>query len=236
MIWPTPIDLSIYKNFNHTPKKFNIVSIGNLKKFKSYNLYMINVVEELINLGYNVKYDIYGEGPLKHEMLKIINFKDLENNIQIHGQINYNDIDEVLKSCFVFIGMGTSIIEAAGRGIPSIVAVESIDKPYTYGFFYKLPYYNLGELLETKPSLSIIELLFDLFNMSDDEYLEEGKKNKEYVKNYSIEKLMPEFEKIVINSSDNSDTKIIMFIKYYLMSIVNLFTRVRKIYAKFINN
>ena len=42
-----------------------ICAVGRLVDFKTYNLYMLDVVRELNERGFLVEFDIYGDGPLK---------------------------------------------------------------------------------------------------------------------------------------------------------------------------
>jgi len=184
MILPIPlIDNGIRKSI---PKKFLIVSVGRLTAFKTYNLYMIDVVSSLISKGFNVQWDIYGYGELEIQMIEKIEKLGLSNLIKIHGALPYEDMHSRLENAYVFIGMGTALIEAGFYGIPVIPAIER-EGPFTYGYLYNLPEFTVGERLEYEPNCSIEEMLVDLFSLTEDQYKIECKKNRDYCNMYNID-------------------------------------------------
>lgn len=95
--------------------------------FKTYNKHIINILDEINHLGYNLEYYIYGDGPERFFLEKLAKTK-----IHFKGSI---DLPNILNNAFLFVGSGTSIIEASAGGIPSIIGIESEDRPYTYGLF-----------------------------------------------------------------------------------------------------
>src|SRR5690606_21996600 len=95
-----------------------IGSVGRLVEFKSYNLWMIDVVNELKKEGVNVCYQIYGDGPLKEDMQHRINELGVSEQVILKGTLNYSDFEKVVSSFDVFVGSGTAIVEAASLGVP----------------------------------------------------------------------------------------------------------------------
>lgn len=168
------------------PERFLIVSVGRLTAFKTYNTYMIDVVSSLIKKGFNVQWNIYGYGELEIEMIEKIKKLDLSDVIKIHGALPYKDMHSRLENAYVFIGMGTALIEAGYYGIPGIPAIER-EGPFTYGYLYTLPEFTVGERLEYEPDCSIEEMLVDLFSLTEDQYKIECKKNRDYCNMYNID-------------------------------------------------
>lgn len=120
-------------------------SIGRLVSFKTYNLWALDVVKQLLDEGYRVRYIIYGDGPLKPFMENRIRDLGIEDYVELRGSIDYRSLDGALSEMDLFIGSGTSIVEAAARGIPSIVGIEAVDEPLTYGFLTDVPGLSYNE-------------------------------------------------------------------------------------------
>jgi glycosyltransferase involved in cell wall biosynthesis len=134
-VLPIGIELPQLVNGAKNPIKFNrIVSIGNLYEFKTYNLHLINIFPELLKVRPDLKYEIYGEGALKAEMQIIVKELGLEDSVLFKGTINYNEFYKILSEALLFIGSGTSLLEAASYGVPSLTGIESSTSAVTYGF------------------------------------------------------------------------------------------------------
>lgn len=116
-------------------KSIKICSVGRLVDYKPYNSSMIDVVEVLLNLGYSVSYDIYGDGPDRTRIQNLIDSKGLKQHIKIRGTLDYCDFQKTVSEYDVFVGCGTAVIEASSIGVPSILAIDTTNEPLTYGFF-----------------------------------------------------------------------------------------------------
>lgn len=140
---------------------FKICSIGRLVDFKTYNLWMIDVVFRLKKIGLNIIYDIYGDGNLKELMLEKIQALGLTENIFLKGTIDYSAIPKTILNYDCFVGSGTTIIQSSSLGIPSIVGIESSTEPYSYGFFSDIQGYDYNEdgLFTKLPVFDLIHAL-----------------------------------------------------------------------------
>lgn len=126
-----------------SPKR--IVSIGNLYPFKTYNTHVISILPDLIVTQPELVYEIYGSGQEELKLKRLVKNLNLEKHVIFKGTIAYDKIDEVLHGSYAFIGSGTSIVEAAVRGIPSIIGIESIEEPITYGYLFDVPNFSYNE-------------------------------------------------------------------------------------------
>ena len=86
---------------------------------------MVDVIGVLVKkYKYNVKLDIFGDGPEKDNIQKYINNKGLSNYIILKGRCN--NILEIEKNYDLFImtslyeGFPNSLLEALAIGVPSI--------------------------------------------------------------------------------------------------------------------
>lgn len=152
-------------------KPLRIVAIGRLVEFKTYNLYMLDVIKGLLDKGILVEFDIYGDGPLKQQIQQKIKAAGLEDKITLKGTLDYSKFDETVANYDLFIGSGTAIIQAAALGIVSIVGIENTLEPKTYGYFchtYQHEY-NLKGL--DLPLISVEKLIVSFTALNEDERL-----------------------------------------------------------------
>jgi glycosyltransferase involved in cell wall biosynthesis len=88
----------------------------------------LRVVKLLIDRGYNVQYDIYGDGPDKGQVHYLTDKYQLNEVVTIHGKIDNASFKEQLKNFDFFLQLshseafGASVIEAQSMGIPCIVS------------------------------------------------------------------------------------------------------------------
>ncbi|WP_144775904.1 glycosyltransferase [Marinobacter maritimus] len=153
-------------------RPLKIIAIGRLVDFKTYNLYMLEVVSELKTKGIFVKLDIFGDGPLKQHIITKINQLELNDSVALKGSLEYSKFDETVSHYDLFVGSGTAIIQAASLGLPSIIGVENVIHSKTYGYFsdfYKYEY-NLKGL--SFPLLSVEKIIENYFFMDEGKRLE----------------------------------------------------------------
>jgi len=232
-IWPLPVDKNMFININKNTKKYLIVSIGRLTPFKTYNLYMIDIIQKLLNKGYKVEYHIYGNGTLYNEMQKKIDNYNLQTNIILKGQIDYSQLKEVLQNAYLFVGMGTSAIEASYCKVPSIVAIENNTQAKTHGYLHNLPYYNVGEENCYLTKKNVYDLIKYTLNLDEQKYNDLCIESFNYVTKYSLDFLMPKWiyyieENTLEPLKISTKVRIIYFILESINPILKLFTRKKK--------
>lgn len=148
--------------------RLKIGTVGRLVDFKSYNLWMLDVVDKILAQGVEVSYDIYGEGPLKEQISERISELKLDAVVKLKGGFNYSEFSNVVADFDVFVGSGTALIEASGLGVPSIVGIESITEAETYGFFSEIPGFSYNED-NLYPKKDVMSLLLGFYNSSEGE-------------------------------------------------------------------
>lgn len=166
-------------------KKLKIITVGRLVEFKSYNIFMLYIIKDLIIKGYDIEFDVYGTGPLFNTMTEIIRELSLESTVNMHGSLDYNRFNDVVSRADIFIGSGTAIIQAASLGVPSIIGIENIKSAETYGYFsdvYKYEYNILDNQLDL---VSVLDLIEDFINMSEDEKLNLKKKHIDSIDDFT---------------------------------------------------
>ncbi|MBE0472281.1 MAG: glycosyltransferase family 4 protein [Methyloprofundus sp.] len=158
------VDLSGVRN---TPLK--MVAIGRLVEFKTYNFYMLDVLNLLREKGLLVRFDIYGDGPLKNQIQEKIDKLNLNDLINLKGTLEYSKFDQVVSQYDLFIGSGTAIIQAASLGVPSIVGVENVIQPKTYGYFSDVHQYEYNLKGLDLSLISVEKMIEDYSSMNESE-------------------------------------------------------------------
>lgn len=155
--------LPVDSNIAYKPIEYKIVSVGNLVGFKKYNEHIIKLLPSLRIDFPLVKYEIYGDGPERNKLSALADSLDLFDNVTFHGSIPYHEFRNVTSTASVFVGSGTAILEAAVLGIPSIVGIESIADPVTYGFIYECEGFSYNDHILSRQTVSIEAKLREVF-------------------------------------------------------------------------
>jgi len=234
--FPLPVNIKPLKNLNERrPYRFKIVSIGRIVDFKTYNFHMIDIVRKLIEEKIEIVYEIYGHGPQEKLLKKKITELELNSNVIFKGKLNYENIPEVLEDAYLFIGMGTSVIEAAMCGVPSIVAIMSNPNPTCYGIIHDLNTDNVGEVEVNNSEILLENVIKTAISWSNEKYKEECFKSIDYVKKYYIDNVMRNYLNILEANKRRNLKYLTTYIyeKYYLTYII--IQLLRKILKKIVN-
>ncbi|BAO79990.1 glycosyltransferase [Serpentinimonas raichei] len=149
--------------FPYKSNSMEIVSLGNLVNFKTYNEHTIKTLPHLLKKFPLIKYKIYGTGEMKHYLVNLVRKLNLDNSVEFCGAVEYSRFQETLKNSALFVGSGTSLIEAASFGIPAVVGIESIDEPLTYGFISDIEGLSYNENVDYLKKVSYISLFEKFF-------------------------------------------------------------------------
>lgn len=197
-----PIDCDRFAGVKRSPKWGKIVSIGRIVPWKKYNLYMVDVIRHLRDRGHDVCWDIFGDGDLQDKQMLM---RKIENNglskwITLHENLPYEKFPDALRDAYIFVGMGTSVLEASACGVPNVVALAEDDQGRTLGPIYRFPLGNTGEPLSQGEFSSVEEEIVRILMMHADEYQRESQLVRDYCQAYNQENTMPLFLEYARNS------------------------------------
>ena len=139
-----------------------------------------------------------------------------------------SDSEIITFYSYLFVGTGTSLIEAAICRVPSVAAIAYEPEPLSHGYFHQMLGYNFGENLHERPRKDVYDLITQLFEMSEEEYENEMKRTYEAAQKYSIGPLMDKF--IEICSSVHTGTNpngfpSFLFYIYIVLSVIKTFLK-----------
>ncbi|MGI2327670.1 glycosyltransferase [Planococcus sp. YIM B11945] len=193
-IFPLPIDLYEVEDNYGNYKSRRIVSIGRLTDFKTYNFYMVDIMERLIQVDPTFTYHIYGYGEDEEKLRERVNASSAKDHIFLHGKLKYEDIGKVMKDTFCFVGMGSSLIEACGYGVPGIAAKINDWDAITEGYFHQLPAYECGDTFRDEFNVYKVEdLILQLMINPKEKYDQIANQCKEKIKEFESDSVMENF-------------------------------------------
>tara|TARA_B100000945_G_scaffold250302_1_gene206944 strand:+ start:13678 stop:14937 length:1260 start_codon:yes stop_codon:yes gene_type:complete len=182
----------------------NILWIGRLDNFKihilNYFIRSLNNSKYLKTYNFNLK--IIGDG---NHIFSLPKHKHKNFKIKHYKKIDHDELQEYIIKSDLFAGMGTSVLEAARYGIPSLCLdfyYKKINFPYSFNWFFEKKKYDLGALIQSEKYIKnnneldnrLSELLGDKKNISQ--------KTKLYFKNnHSLDNYISTFEKEINSSS-----------------------------------
>ncbi len=166
-----PIDSHPFQR-ERTVEYGKIVSIGRIVDFKRYNFFVLDKLALLKNENYRFTYHIVGEGDELPALKAKVSELGLDADVVFYGKVKYEDLHTIQKDAYLFIGMGTSVIESAILGIPSLVAIAYNNNDTTYGFINEVPYGVVGEFGEEIPVYRMEDSIRHVLDMPRKDYLE----------------------------------------------------------------
>jgi glycosyltransferase involved in cell wall biosynthesis len=197
LLWPLPIDTQVFEPAVRKPQWGKIVSVGRLAPAKDYNFYMIDVVKELRARGYKIEWCVYGEGEYETEMRRRIRQEGLESAISIRGIAPYHQFWKVLSDAYVFVGMGTAILEASWFRVPNVYANPYDRVGLTYGPVYRIPEGSVVPALNSPPTIKVVDEIERFLRLNATEYQTEEESVYRHVQCHEMDKSMNHFLQIV---------------------------------------
>jgi len=165
------VDVEKYKFIERAdlPRK-KLVSIGRISPYKTYNFTILPVVKKLVDMGHDLEWDIYGDGEDFDKLREQVGVMGLETRVRLHGVLSYSKFQHVLDDAFLFIGSGTSLIEAAACGVPALTTIEYATDATCYGFISEVQGFNLIEPSLDKKIFPIEEKILELIHADRQSY------------------------------------------------------------------
>lgn len=105
------------------------VYIGRLVGSKCYLDGFIKSIPIILEKYPDFEFHIFGEGPEKRRLMDLA----FGMPVKFFNQVQYSELLVVYERYGFALGSGTSILHSASCGVPSIVGIESMPEPLTYG-------------------------------------------------------------------------------------------------------
>ncbi|RLC36961.1 hypothetical protein DRH29_03365 [candidate division Kazan bacterium] len=125
VVIPPGIEVENYFRLSRKIEEGLFVMIGRLEKRKHYE-HAITAFRTVVKYKPNYKLIIIGEGPLRHELIRLIKRYNLETNVFLLGSVDEKTKLDLLSKAEALIhlgypeGLGISVLEALAAGVPII--------------------------------------------------------------------------------------------------------------------
>lgn len=210
-------------------KNIMIITVGRLVNFKMYGiLRMIEIVDKLNMAGYNITYKIYGAGPYERELVDSISKVRVQGKIFFLGVLNFDDFVETVASCELFYGMGTAVVHAAMLKIPSLIAIQYEEGPYSYGWFCDHDHKTSPMFGDQTPGVPLVKLedsLIEFYNFKFDEKMNLAERCFESSQIYDGEKVVNRLF-VFINQAKIITYRKITLVDLVIMQLQIVFSRI----------
>lgn len=204
---------------------FNLLTISRAEfPFKGYLIGLIKEFNKLCEIYNDIELTIITFGQDVERINKEINDLPTEVKEKIHvcGQTSYDKLSNYFNRSHLFVGMGSTILDAANHSTPSLIVSQYTYDCYTSGFFHMQP-----KLLIAKENGSegIKAYVKKVKSMDHNRYLELCMKDyRALSENYNMNSFFNYIERDNLKSSD------VLFCKhelitYRLLSGINRFLK-----------
>lgn len=216
ILWPIPIDTTQFLPASRKPKWGKIVSIGRLSPMKDYNFYMFDVITALRKKGYDVTWSVYGTGEYESLMREHIERRGLQPVVSMEGAVPYNRLWKVLEDAYVFVGMGTAILEAALFKVPNVNALAYDRAGMTHGPVHRFPQGSIGPSVASPPKLKVMDEIERILRLSPAEYQAEAELEYAHMQDHLLDNSMNHFLKLVGEAEPIRTPKMLYLTNYPL--------------------
>jgi glycosyltransferase involved in cell wall biosynthesis len=170
-----------------------IVSVQRLTPYYTHHEQVIRVIAALRDIGEEFEYHIYGDGPTRDALQTLARQLNVGDAVHLHGTVPYNRFEHAVNDAFACVGMGTSLLEAAACGVPSLVAIDSHPAPFTYGLIQDTSGNDLGGHVPGHPRYSFAERFLWLRSLSPREYGQVGAGSRARAEQFGLNHVLPRF-------------------------------------------
>lgn len=196
------VDKYQFKYRQDIPRK-KIVSIGKVISYKTYNFTMLDVMSSLLREGHEVEWHVYGDGPQLAELAETVKQRKLEGQVVLHGALPYSKFESVLADAFLFVGSGTSLIEAAACGVPSLTTIEYSETPISYGFISEIVGFDMIEPGLDMPTHLLGDKIKFLLECDPASYREVQDACLQKARQYSGDSVIADYMRVFADSASN---------------------------------
>lgn len=171
-VLPIAVDVPPKRTHERPDGRARLVTITRTTTYYPIHWHMLDVVEQLVQRGHDVQFEAYGAGESLDVLRSLAAQRGLGDRVFFRGAIEYARLPDALDGCFAYVGLGTSLLEAAARGVPALVAVDCSTAPTTYGFLHEVPGNDLGGYVPERAEQQIADRLAWLLDVDASRYTE----------------------------------------------------------------
>jgi glycosyltransferase involved in cell wall biosynthesis len=176
--------------------KLHLVTIANFTPFKTICMQMPSVIRSLLDKGIDIHWTLYGDGIMRPDIEHAIAETNTAANITLAGMLKYDDMNAVLEQSDIYIGSGTTLLEASAAGIPAIVGLDDNPEPTTPGFYCNREGFYTSDVNPDEKLIKIEDILTTFTQMGDAERQDLRERSIIKTQSYNITNAVPEMIRI----------------------------------------
>lgn len=179
-------------NWNIKHKKPVILSAARLEfPFKGYLIGLIDIFED-ISKKHDIRLKIVGSGDGRQMLLDKVKNSNVKDKVELANAVGYDELLREMAAARVFVGMGTTVLDAAAQGTLSIPVSMETFQCQSRDFFSDYPEISVtDEFIVFESTRKLIE---EAFMMSDLEYAAKIKEQrKNLTDHYEISRIMKQW-------------------------------------------
>jgi len=157
---PLPMAVPKPSRAKHDENECIILTVARLVDMKGY---IEGLIADFSDIAKSVKIPcrlvVVGAGPLRHRFIRAARQSGMESKIEFVGSVPYEELAAYYAQAHIYVGMGTTLLEAAAAEVPSVIATAYTKDFVTPGIFGPGSGLGLGEPFCGSPQIPGRELL-----------------------------------------------------------------------------
>lgn len=174
----------------------HLVSVGNFTPFKTYHFTLPAVVRDLRAAGVKLRWTLFGDGDELERVKRAVAEAGVEDVVTLAGRIPYERFHEEVGKADLYVGAGTTLIEASALGVPSLVALDDNPEATTPGYFCDRRGTYTSDLAGDERLVTFADAIAAFAAMSPDERSDLRQRSIGAAATYSIARAEEEMETI----------------------------------------
>lgn len=160
VVIPLPMTITAGGRDFRTDSRVKVLTVARLVPMKGYVEGLILAIARAVREeGLDIELQVVGAGPLMVRLKWIALREGIAGRVSFVGSVAYADLPAYYKAADIFVGMGTTVLEAAAHGIPALIAEAYTAEFRSPGLFSEQAGFELGEPNRTAPSPAGDDLL-----------------------------------------------------------------------------
>ena len=211
--------------------------------FKGYIVSLLYEFQKIRSQYKNVKLLVVTDNILRLKHIyeeRYPHSMDYLQNVELKENVAYYELMSIMSNSILNIGMGTTILDAALKFVPSIVVKSYTYECLTTGFFHDNPtgltvHYTekIAKILDEKQLCPIDKYILQILSMSNNEYYNICLKSHRMVcDHYDIDKNIPSLLKIATSSTQTQYFDILAYAGTYLRQLRDLLKNTKSVCKK----
>ena len=146
VVIPLPMTVAPEARANRSSARICVVTVARLVPMKGYVEGLISAIAVAVHEEQlDVELKVIGAGPLMSRLKWIAFRSGISDRVTFTGAVSYGELPAVYRNADIFVGMGTTVLEAASQGVPVIISEAYTKQFRTPGLFSRQAGHELGE-------------------------------------------------------------------------------------------